>query len=132
MVSTNGSIDYVYDIIGSTHQTIVVWDEPIDFGNWNGNTIRVYKEQLEGVPAGAQMIFHLSAYGYTQIQVNNANWSQYTILESADLVETLTFDLTTEVLEDARNTSDTWSTTAFVMQGAGTVVNKVTIEYDLQ
>ena len=132
LVSTNGSIDYVYDIIGSTHQTIVVWDEPIDFGNWNGNYLRIYKEQIENVPAGATMVFHLAAYGFTQIQINNANWSQYTILESADIVETLTFDLTADVLQDARATDDGWSTTAFVIQGAGTVVNKVTIEYDLQ
>ena len=132
LVSSNGSIDYQYEIIGSTHQSIVVWDEPVDFGNWNGNVVRVYKEQLEGVPAGAQMVFHLAAYDYTQIQVNNANWSQYTILESADIVETLTFDLTADVLNDALNTSDGWSTTAFIMQGKGTVVNKVTIEYDLK
>ena len=132
LVSTNGSIDYVYDIIGSAHQSIVVWDEPIDFGNWNGNYLRIYKEQIENVPAGATMVFHLAAYAFTQIQINNANWSQYTILETADIVETLTFDLTADVLQDARATDDGWSTTAFVVQGAGTVVNKVTIEYDLQ
>ena len=132
LVSSNGSIDYTYNIISSKHQTIVAWDEPVDFGNWNGNVVRVYKEFLEGVPAGAKMIFHLSAYDYTQIQINNANWSQYTILESADIVETLTFELTEDVLKDALSTSDGWTTTAFVMQGKGTVVNKVTIEYDLQ
>ncbi len=134
LVSSNGEISYYITVIPATHVENVIFEEVRDLGSWagegDGGAFRLYKDSFQGVPAGSKLVFHVSSYAFTQIQVNDANWGQITILQpdqSATLVE---MELTQEILDRILTTNDGWSETAMVIQGEGTVVSKVHIEWE--
>lgn len=137
LVSSNGEISYNIAVIPMTHVEKVVMDQIRDLGSWtgeaDGGAFRIYKEALEGVPAGAIMTFHIAPYKGFQIQLNNANWGTFDMIEEWDNWEgmtTVSIELTSEILNNIMTTDDGWSTTAMVVQGAGTIVNKVTVEWE--
>lgn len=134
LVSSNGSITYNISVIPATHVENVIFNEVRDLGSWagegDGGAFRLYKESFAGVPAGAKLVFHIAPYAYTQIQVNDANWGQMAILEPSQSATTAEFELTAEVLNRILTTDDGWSTTAMVIQGQGTIVSKVHLEWE--
>ncbi len=131
LISSNGEISYTYDVTPATHVEIVAYDEgPVDMGNWEGN-FRIYKDKLDGVPAGAIMTIHVAPYGdYSQLQLNDANWSSLAFLNFGPDDTTIEVELTAEILAAGRTVEDGWSETAFVFNGCNCVVNKVTLAYE--
>lgn len=133
LISSNGEISYTYDVIPATHVEKVLIEGPFSL-DWAGdegvNKFRIYKEALEGVPAGANMIFHVVPSAGAQIQVNDANWSQVGWLEPAEGTSTIALELTADVLNHFMTTEDGWSSTAIIVQGANCVVSKVTVEWE--
>ena len=136
LVSSNGQISYTYDVIAATHQERVLMSETRDLGSWagegDGGAFRIYKEQLDGVPAGSKLVFHIESYAYTQIQLNDANWGSFAMLQcNAGAESQLEYALSAADLERILTTDDGWSTTAMVIQGEGCKVNQVTIEWEI-
>lgn len=137
LVSSNGEISYTYDVIPATHQERMAYnDGPRDLGSWAGEdaggAFRIYKDVLDGVPAGAKLVFHINSYAYTQIQVNDANWGSMDMLQcNAGEATALEFELTAERLNRVITTADGWSETAMVIQGEGCIVSHVTIEWEI-
>lgn len=134
LVSSNGSITYDITFIPATHVENVIFNEVRDLGSWagegDGGAFRLYKESFEGVPAGAKMVFHIAPYAYTQIQINDANWGQMEMLVPDQSATTAEFVLTADILNRILTTDDGWSTTAMVIQGEGTIVSKVHLEWE--
>ncbi len=134
LVSSNGSISYPISFIPATHVENVIFAEVRDLGNWagegDGGAFRLYKESFAGVPAGAKLVFHIAPYDYTQIQINDANWGQMDMLQPEMSATTAEFELTADILNRILTTDDGWSTTAMVIQGQGTIINKVHIEWE--
>ena len=134
LVSSNGSVEYTINVIPATHVENVIFSEVRDLGNWAGEdaggAFRLYKESFEGVPAGSKLVFHIASYAYTQIQVNDALWSQITMLTPEMTASTAELTLTAEILNQILTADDGWSSTAMVIQGEGTVVSKVHIEWE--
>lgn len=136
LVSSNGEISYTYDVIPATHQERVLLTETRDLGSWagegDGGAFRLYKEQFDGVPAGAKLVFYIESYAYTQIQINDANWASFTTLTcNAGEATQLEYELSADVLDKILTTNDGWSTTAMVIQGEGCKVNKVVAEWEI-
>ncbi|MDE5669235.1 MAG: hypothetical protein K2I24_06840, partial [Duncaniella sp.] len=134
LVSSNGSITYDMAFIPATHVENVIMNEVRDLGSWTGEdkggAFRLYKDSFKGVPAGAKLVFHVNSYAYTQIQLNDANWGSFETLQP-DQSETLVeYVLSAEILDRILTTNDGWSETAMVIQGEGTVVSKVHIEWE--
>ncbi len=134
LVSSNGEISYDIAFIPATHVENVIFTDVRDLGSWAGEdaggAFRLYKDSFKGVPAGSKLVFHIAPYAFTQIQVNDANWGQIDILKPDMSATTAEFELTAEVLDRILTTNDGWSETAMVIQGEGTVVNKVHIEWE--
>lgn len=134
LVSSNGSISYPISFIPATHVENVIFTDVRDLGSWtgeaDGGAFRLYKESFAGVPAGAKLVFHIAPYAFTQIQVNDANWGQIDILKPDMSATTAEIELTAEILDRILTTDDGWSTTAMVIQGEGTIVNKVHLEWE--
>ncbi len=134
LVSSNGSISYPISFIPATHVENVIFSEVRDLGSWageaDGGAFRLYKESFAGVPAGAKLVFHIAPYDYTQIQVNDANWGQIDILQPDMTATTAELELTADILNRILTTDDGWSTTALVIQGQGTIISKVHIEWE--
>ncbi len=136
LVSSNGEISYTIDVIPATHVEIIAYnDGPRDLGSWagenDGGAFRIYKSVFEGVPSGSMLIFHVAPYGdYSQIQVNDANWGQFEILQFDTSYTTVEWELTAERLNHILTTNDGWSETGLVIQGCNTIISKVTIEYE--
>lgn len=138
LVSSNGSIDYFIDFIPATEIENVVMDEMRDLGNWagegDGGAFRLYKKDLvdAGFAPGAKLRFYVKIYGDTQIQVNNANWGQYTVLEGmSENAKMIELDVTQDLYDEIMNTNDGWSDTGFVIQGKGCIVNRVSVWYKI-
>lgn len=134
LVSSNGSITYEMAFIPATHVENVIMNEVRDLGSWtgegDGGAFRLYKESFKDVPAGAKLVFHVNSYAYTQIQINDANWGQMAMLQPDQSETLVAYELTTDVLDRILTTNDGWSETAIVIQGEGTVVSKVHIEWE--
>lgn len=134
LVSSNGTISYNISVIAATHVENVIFEEIRDLGNWAGEdaggAFRLYKESFKDVPANSKLVFHVAPYAYTQIQINDANWGQIEIIEADQNAATVEFVLTQEILDRILSTDDGWSTTALVIQGQGTIINKVHIEWE--
>lgn len=129
--SSNGEISYTYDVIPATHVEKVIFNEMFNLGNWDGGGLRIYKNDLEGVPAGAKMVFYYAASEDGQIQINDANWGQigdiFDVPASGSKYEVT---LTAEMLSRGLSTSDGWSETAFVINGKALVISKIALEYE--
>lgn len=131
--SEDGSkLDYTYDFIPSTQVSQTIWTGMVDLVGW-GEKIYLEKNLFEGVPAGAIMTFHLSAYQGIQIQINNANWNQLTMLEEwndwADLT-TMTLELTSDMLNNILTTDDGWSDNGMIIQGDGCVISAIDLAWE--
>jgi len=134
LVSSNGSISYDIPFIAGTHVENVIMNEVRDLGSWagenDGGAFRLYKDVFKDVPAGAKLVFHVNSYAYTQIQLNDANWGQFEMLQPDQSETLVTYELSADILNRILTTSDGWSETAMVIQGEGTVVSKVHIEWE--
>lgn len=134
LISSNGSISYPISVIAATHVENVIFEEIRDLGNWagegDGGAFRLYKESFTDVPANSKLVFHVAPYAYTQIQINDANWGQMDMIEVDQNASTVEFLLTQEILDRILTTDDGWSTTAMVIQGQGTIISKVHVEWE--
>lgn len=135
LVSSNGTISYNVAVIPATHQERVVYDGPMINLDWSGdegvNKFRIMKENMQDVPVGGSLIFHVTPADGAQIQVNDANWGQLVILEPKPGDTTIALELTAELRSRIMGTEDGWSTTALIIQGANCVVSKVTGEWEI-
>lgn len=135
LVSSNGTITYNIAVIPATHQERVVYGGPMIDLSWGGdegvNKLRLYKESLEDVPAGAVLVFHVSPGEEAQIQVNDANWGEIVTLKPAVGASTIELELTADVRNRIMNTNDGWSTTGLIIQGQNCVLSKITGEWEI-
>lgn len=135
LVSSNGSISYEMAFIPATHVENVIMNEVRDLGSWagedKGGAFRLYKDSFKDVPAGAKLVFHINPYAFTQIQLNDANWGSFDTLKPEQSETLVAYELTAEILNRILTTNDGWSETAMVIQGEGTVVSKVHIEWEV-
>ena len=131
LLSDNGQLTYTYDVIPATHQARVVWSGMFNLGNWDGGGLRIYKNDLEGVPAGATLTFHYVTDADAQIQVNDANWGQQAMLEAPAGTNAASLELTAELLNTLMTTNDGWSETAIVVNGHTAIINEVTVEWEV-
>ena len=133
LISSNGSIDYTIQVIGSGTVETVIMDEIHDLGNWagegDGGAFRLYKESFEGVATGSILKFYFAIYDDAQIQLNNANWSQWgNILDFNDHSQTTyEMEMTADFLDFIMSANDGWSTTAMVIQGKNMIISRVSI-----
>ena len=134
LISSNGEIEYPIDFIPATEIENVVMNEMQDLGSWSNN-FRLYKADLvnAGFAVGAKLRFYVKSYAYTQIQVNDANWGTITMPEynSDECPSMIELDVTQEFYDRVMNTNDGWSDTGFVIQGAGCIINKVSVWYEI-
>ena len=134
LISSNGEIEYSIDFIPATEIENVVMGEMQDLGSWS-NAFRLYKADLvnAGFAAGAKLRFYVKSYAYTQIQINDANWGTITMPEynTDDCPSMIELEITSEIYDRVMNTNDGWSDTGFVIQGAGCIINKVSIWYEI-
>lgn len=130
LVSSNGEISYTYDVIPATHQERVLLSTPVTLGQWDDPRVRINHEQLADVPAGAKLVFYIEPANGTQLQLNDANWNQFTIVEPADGATKAEFTLTAEALAFFAS-KDTWSDTAILIQGQNCTINKITVEWEI-
>ena len=134
LISSNGEIEYTIDFIPATEIENVVMNEMQDLGSWS-NAFRLYKEDLvnAGFAVGAKLRFYVKSYAYTQIQINDANWGTITMPEynTEDCPSLIEIEVTQEVYDRVMNTVDGWSDTGLVIQGAGCIINKISIWYEI-
>ncbi len=130
LVSSNGTLEYEYDIIPATHVANVIWEDIFNLGNWDGGGLRLYKEDFQGIPAGAKLVFYLTAAADAQIQLNNANWGQFAIVDVPAGATTAEYVLSADDLTNILTTDDGWSTTAIVVNGHTAVISKIAVEYE--
>lgn len=130
LVSSNGEISYTYDVIPATHVASVIYEGMFSLGNWDAGGLRLYKESFEGVPAGAKLVFYISATADAQIQLNDANWGQFAMIDIPAGATTVEYELTADNLSQILGTDDGWSTTAIVINGHTAVINKIGLEYE--
>lgn len=130
LISSNGTMEYSYDVIPATHVEMVIFDDLFDLGNWDAGGLRIYKESLAGVPAGAKLVFHLTAAADAQLQINDANWGQIEIVDVHAGSTKAEYELTADVLARVLGTDDGWSTTAIVVNGHTAVISKIALEYE--
>ena len=133
LMSGDESFEDTYNVIPATHVENVIFDTMIDL-SWSGdegvNKFRLYKESFEGVPVGAKLIFYVKPGEGAQIQINDANWGQMTMLELSIDAATAELELTAEIMDRMLTTNDGWSTTALVIQGQNCIVNKVSLAWE--
>lgn len=130
LVSSNGTLEYVYDVIPATHVEKVIFNEIFNLGNWDAGGLRLYKDAFAGVPAGAKLVFYLSAASDAQIQLNDANWGQFAMVDVPAESTKAEYALTADNLSQIMSTSDGWSETAIVINGHTAVISKIAIEYE--
>ncbi len=130
LISSNGTLEYVYDVIPATHVEMVIYEGLFDLGNWDGGGLRLYKESFEGVPSGAKLVFYLTTSGDAQLQLNNANWGQFAMVDVPAGSTQAEYTLTADDLANIMTTDDGWSTTAIVVNGHTAVISKIALEYE--
>lgn len=109
---------------------LTIFETETDLNDWSGS-FRLYKEQFTdaGFEAGMTLRIYATVYGdWPQIQFNDADWGFMSIIQGGDIGEEYTDVVFTQDMIDTMMTvADTWSTTALVINGAGVIINKVTI-----
>lgn len=135
LVSDNGEISYNISVIPATHQERVVYGGPMINLDWGGdegvNKLRLYKESLEEVPAGATLVFHVTPAAEAQIQVNDANWGEIVTLRPGVGDATVGLELTAAIRSRIMDTNDGWSNTGLIIQGQNCVLSKITGEWEV-
>ncbi|NDV83162.1 hypothetical protein [Bacteroides sp. 51] len=134
LISSNGSIDYTIDFIPATEIENIIMNEMTDLGSW-GKSFSLTKTDLvnAGFAAGAKLRFFVKTYGYTQIQINHANWGSFTTIayNADDCPPVIEFDVTQEFYDFVMNTDDGWGDTGIIIQGEGCIVDKVSVWYEI-
>lgn len=130
LISSNGEIEYVYDVIPATHVESVIHEGLFDLKNWDSGGLRLYKESFQGVPAGAKLVFYLSAAEDAQIQLNDAKWGDFAYIDVPAGATTAEYELTADNLNRILTTADGWSETAIVINGKVAIINKIALEYE--
>ena len=139
LISSNGTVEYVIDCIPDTVVETVVMGEMRDLGSWageaDGGAFRVYKADLTaaGFTPGSILKFYVAQTAFAQLQINDANWGtitmpQYNEGEAPAVIEV---PVDQAFYDKVMNTADGWSDTGLVVQGAGLVVSKVTVYYEI-
>lgn len=130
LISSNGEIAYTYDVIPATHVEKVIHEGMFNLGNWDAGGLRLYKEDLQGIPAGSKLVFHLTTSADAQIQLNDANWGQFAIVDIPAGSTKAEYELSAADLNQILTTDDGWSTTGIVVNGHTAIISKVTVEYE--
>lgn len=130
LISSNGEITYTYDVTPATHVENVIYNEIFNLGNWDAGGLRLNKDAFRDIPAGAILVFHLTTEADAQIQLNDANWGQFAMIDVPAGATRVEYELTAENLNQILTTEDGWSETAIVVNGHTAVINKVAVEYE--
>ncbi len=130
LISSNGEISYTYDVIPATHVAAVIYEGMFSLGNWDAGGLRLNKDLFDSVPAGAKLVFYLSAAADAQIQLNDANWGQFAMIDVPAGATTAEYELSGDNLSQILGTDDGWSETAIVINGHTAVINKIALEYE--
>lgn len=139
LISSNGTVEYTIDCIPDTVVETVVMGEMRDLGSWtgeaDGGAFRIYKADLAaaGFAPGVVLKFYVAQTAFAQLQINDANWGtitmpQYNEGEAPAVIEV---PVDQAFYDKVMNTADGWSDTGMVVQGAGLVVSKVTVYYEI-
>ena len=139
LISSNGTVEYVIDCIPDTVVETAVMTEMRDLGSWAGEdaggAFRLYKADLAaaGFAPGSILKFYVAQTAYAQLQINDANWGSITMPEynAGEAPSVIEVEVTQDFYDKVMNTSDGWSDTGMVVQGAGLIVNKVTVYYEI-
>jgi hypothetical protein len=139
LTGSGAIISKVSIITGSEPEETVIMDTPVEFGSW-ANTIRIYKESLEGVRAGTIMkLYYTAGQGTPQIAMQDANWAKVAIPDDPNFdpqwgsitvpSDGTTYEivLTQAILDVIMTVDDGWSTTAIVFGGQDMTVTKITL-----
>lgn len=109
----------------------VVMGEEQDLGTWSHN-FRVYKADLQsaGIKVGSILRFYVEQYAYGQIQLNNANWGEWVMLQydAGTAPNPIEVTIDAALYSHLMDAADGWSDTAMVIQGEGMVIKKMTIQ----
>ncbi|MDR1683178.1 MAG: IPT/TIG domain-containing protein [Candidatus Symbiothrix sp.] len=137
LVSSNGEAVYTIKVTGAGQKETVISNELVDLGSWT-NTVRLYKEGFEGVPAGSILKFYLTTTAANaQIALQDANWakldvpndpnfdSQYQTINIPEGSTTYEITLTQDILNTILSVEDGWSTTAIIVGGQNVIISKV-------
>ncbi len=134
LVSSNGSIDYTYDVTPATHVENVIWSGAWENSSWSGNQDLAWGGfDWTTIPAGAKLTFY-----FTPLVADGEWWcvslrhgdgwgnipalpAQYDTPEGG----VLTVEFTQEVLDDiiAHN--------GLVISGSGYILTKIVAEWDI-
>lgn len=139
LISSNGTVEYVIDCIPDTVVETAVMTEMRDLGSWAGEdaggAFRLYKADLAaaGFAPGSILKFYVAQTAYAQLQINDAGWGPITMPEynEGEAPSVIEVEVTQDFYDKVMNTSDGWSDTGMVVQGAGLIVNKVTVYYEI-
>lgn len=139
LISSNGTVEYVIDCIPDTVVETVVMGEMRDLGSWtgeaDGGAFRVYKADLTaaGFAPGSILKFYVAQTAFAQLQINDANWGTITMPEynEGEAPAVIEVPVDQAFYDKVMNTADGWSDTGLVVQGAGLVVSKVTVYYEI-
>lgn len=139
LISSNGTVEYVIDCIPDTVVETAVMTEMRDLGSWAGEdaggAFRLYKADLAaaGFAPGSILKFYVAQTAFAQLQINDANWGSITMPEynAGEAPSVIEVEVTQDFYDKVMNTSDGWSDTGMVVQGAGLIVNKVTVYYEI-
>lgn len=139
LISSNGFIEHQIACIPATEIENVIMNEMRDLGSWAGEdaggAFRLYKTDLTnaGFAPGSKLRFYVSAYAGTQIQINDAKWGTITMPEykADECPKIVEVEVTQEFYDKVMDTNDGWSDTGIVVQGAGCIISKVTVWYEI-
>jgi hypothetical protein len=140
LTGSSALVSKVSVITGSAPAETVIMDEPVDFGSW-ANTIRVYKESLDGVRAGTvlKLYYAASEAGTPQFALQDASWAKVAIPDDPNFdsqygsvtvpADGTTYEivLTQAILDVILTVEDGWSTTAIILGGQNMTVTKITL-----
>jgi hypothetical protein len=132
LISSNGSIEYTFDITPATHVTQIIWTGSWDCGSWSGNQDLAWGGfDWTTVPAGAIMTLYCTPTtdGWWCVSLRHGqNWGNLPspIPGQYDQPENgiLQVELTREILDDIINNG------GLVITGQGYILSKVTLEWE--
>ncbi|MDR0833947.1 MAG: IPT/TIG domain-containing protein [Candidatus Symbiothrix sp.] len=82
LISSNGEVTYVIQVIGNSTIETVVWTGPVDLTWSAGGRVYVPYSAFEGVAAGSILkIYFVQHPGWGQCQINDGSWGGITFAE---------------------------------------------------
>ncbi|VBB44727.1 conserved exported hypothetical protein [uncultured Paludibacter sp.] len=138
LVSSNGEIDYVINVIPGGNIETVIWEGPLEI-TWNdGGRVMIPIDKFAGVTAGTYLkLYFQQKDAWGQAQINNGNWSVIPFAELGNdgYIKTDTYGdksvtsqelkLTQSVLDNIRNNASYGN--AIIIQGQEWIFSKATL-----